>query len=100
MERKSASSIESLQQSMKHEMDQIERKRIEQQTQDASEIEKWKQLSNHYKDMASFHQLAKNGDAVVEELNIKIDELETHIDHQSGIVQGNGRWLTDYKHLC
>ncbi|CAO3642654.1 unnamed protein product [Mucor fragilis] len=87
MERKSASSIESLQQSMKHEMDQIERKRIEQQTHDTSEIEKWKQLSNHYKDMAFFHQVAKNGDAVVEELNIQIDELEAHIDHQSGIIQ-------------
>lgn len=72
-------------------MDQIERKRIEQQTHDTSEIEKWKQLSNHYKDMAFFHQVAKNGDAVVEELNIQIDELEAHIDHQSGIIQGNGR---------
>ncbi|GAN08590.1 hypothetical protein MAM1_0213c08104 [Mucor ambiguus] len=61
---------------MKHDMDQK-----------TSEIEKWKQLSNHYRELASFHQVSSNGDAVVEQLNIKIDELQAHIDHQNGIIQ-------------
>lgn len=88
MAKKAASSLESLRQSKEHEIEQIERKYTEQLENQKLEIERLKQLCNHYKDLTAFYQLAKNGDAVVEELNIKIDELESHVDFQSQRIQG------------
>ncbi|KAL7317413.1 hypothetical protein PS15m_003774 [Mucor circinelloides] len=87
MAKKAASSLESLRQSKEHEIEQIERKYTEQLENQKLEIERLKQLCNHYKDLTAFYQLAKNGDAVVEELNIKIDELESHVDFQSQRIQ-------------
>ncbi|KAK4521760.1 Severe Depolymerization of Actin [Mucor velutinosus] len=87
MKRASTCSIESLRQSMKHEMDQIERTFTNQLAHQTADIERLKHLCNHYRDLVSFHQAASNGDAVVDKLSIKIDELETHIDNQNGIIQ-------------